>query len=270
MSLADAEPGEKPGDDVLIAFGAAPARPRNLTGGRGRTWMAGNVVFRPHGDAEESIWKARVLADREPAHGFRTSRPIPAADGNWVYGGWEAWEWLAGETDESRVVDVIRAGAAFHEAIVHLQRPAFIDHSDDAWSRADRMAWEENPLPRGSFMRRLEREFQPVLSPSQVIHGDLLGNVMFAPDLPPAIIDWAPYWRPAGLGAAIAAVDASCWHGWPAGRLAELGDGIPEWRQLLVRAVAFRIATLHNLDSWGEGMDERHEPVVSAVISIPS
>ncbi|WP_166979647.1 hypothetical protein [Paramicrobacterium fandaimingii] len=270
MSLSDVAPGERPGDDVLVAFGAGPERPRKLTGGRGRTWMVGNVVFRPHGDAEESSWKARVLADLEPNRGFRMSRPIPAADGNWVYGGWEAWEWLAGEADESRAVAVIAAGAAFHEAIAHLPRPAFIDHSDDAWSNADRMAWGENPLPRGSFMRSLEREFQPVHSLSQVIHGDLLGNVLFAPDLPPAIIDWAPYWRPAGLGAAIAAVDAASWHGWRADRLAELGGGIPEWRQLLVRALAFRIATLHNLDAWSAEMDERHEPVVNAVISIPS
>ncbi|WP_166997068.1 hypothetical protein [Paramicrobacterium fandaimingii] len=243
--------------------------PRKLAGGRGRTWVAGDVVFRPHGDTDEAAWKANVLADLEPNSAFRTARPIPAADGSWFSGGWEAWEWLTGEADESRVGDVIAAGAAFHEAIAHFPRPAFIDHSDDAWSNANRMAWGENPLPRGSFMSRLEREFLPVHSLPQVIHGDLLGNVMFAEGLPPAIIDWAPYWRPAGLGAAIAAVDASCWHGLPAERLAELGGGIPEWRQLLVRALAFRIATLHNLDAWSAQMDERHEPVVGAVISMP-
>ena len=100
-----------------------------------------------------------------------------------------------------------------------------------------------------------------------MIHGDLLGNVLFHADSPPAIIDWAPYWRPAGLGAAIAAIDAACWHAWPTDRLLELGDSIPEWRQLLVRALTFRIATLHILGHWDAKMEKRHEPIVNAAIA---
>ncbi|MFY9712245.1 MAG: hypothetical protein WAK00_02125 [Microbacterium sp.] len=59
-----------------------------------------------------------------------------------------------------------------------------------------------------------------------------------------AVIDWAPYWRPRGFGAAVAVADAVCWHGYPLSRLAE-DRGIPQWRQLLLRALAFRMATLH-------------------------
>lgn len=104
-------------------------------------------------------------------------------------------------------------------------------------------------------------------TPSQVIHGDLLGNVLFAQGRPPALIDWAPYWRPAGLGAAIAVADAACWHGYPLDDLAG-HHGIPEWRQLLLRALVFRMTTLHLLGYWDDVQAERHAPIAEAVIAL--
>jgi len=139
--------------------------------------------------------------------------------------------------------------------------------SDDLWNRADRMAWEEELLPPGDLLAAAAREFRRVAAPLQVIHGDLLGNVLFEPGSAPAIIDWAPYWRPAGLGLAIAAVDAACWHGWPSDRLNELGAGIAFWGQLLIRALAFRVATQVNHDRWDADMEARHAPVLDAAIA---
>ncbi|WIE56072.1 hypothetical protein [Curtobacterium sp. MCBD17_003] len=254
-----------PSSAVFVAFGAGSGPSHRLSGGRGATWRAGDVVVRPAGDPDEANWRSAVLESLPPTAGFRTARPIRAADGGWLSDGWEAWQWLPGHADETRVVDVIRAGAAFHRALATLPRPDFLDHTDDPWSRADRMAWGEDTLPPGALLDRLAAAFVPVRSPSQAIHGDLLGNVLFEPGAAPAIIDWAPYWRPAGLGAAIAAVDATCWHRSPVERLDDLGRGVAEWRQLLVRALVFRIATLHLLGWWSAAMDDRHRPVVDVV-----
>lgn len=254
-----------PDPDVLRAFGVDGRRLERLAGGRGLTWRAGDVVFRPHDGAAVTDWRAGVLVGLEHTEAFRTPRPVLARDGGWRAGDWEAWEWLPGRADEGRVVDVVRVGRAFHEAVAHLGRPAFLDHTDDAWSRADRMAWEEAPLPRTPSLDRLSRAFRSVRSPSQLVHGDLLGNVLFAEGQPPAVIDWPPYWRPAGLGAAIAAVDAVCWHGVPLDRLDLLGDGVAEWAQLLVRALAFRIATLQLLGAWDVAVEDRHRMVIDAL-----
>jgi hypothetical protein len=49
--------------------------------------------------------------------------------------------------------------------------------------------------------------------PAQLVHADLGGNVLFAPGLAPAIIDFSPYWRPPGYAEAVAAVDAFLWFG---------------------------------------------------------
>ena len=259
-----------------------------LGGGRGLTWRAGDVVLRPSGDRLEARWRSATLARLDHTAGFRTPRPVAAASGDWVVDagaaaaasrrlgwhrrqhrddGWEAWRWVDGRTDPTRVDDVIAAGAAFHRAIAHLPRPDFLDHRDEPWSRADRMAWgESSRCPTTRRWTAWPRRSGRSTSPSQLVHGDLLGNVLFTPGEPPTVFDWAPYWRPAGLGAAIAAVDAVCWHGVAVGRLGVLGTGVPEWPQLLVRALAFRIATLHLLDAWDAEQTVRHRPVVDAVV----
>lgn len=76
------------------------------------------------------------------------------------------------------------------------------------------------------------------------MHGDLTGNVLFAVGLPPAIIDFSPYWRPVAYAEAVAAVDGALW--FDAGAqvlpLAETGRLSV---QLLARALIFRLVALN-------------------------
>lgn len=209
------------------------------------------------------MWKAEILAKLRHSAEFRTPRPVQVRSGGWTVDGWEAWQWLPGQTDERRVADVLRAGAAFHAAIASLERPQFIDLADDPWARADRVAWEEEPLPDDDTVRRLAVAFRPISDASQLIHGDLLGNVMFAPGQPPTIIDWAPYWRPTGYANAIVVADAACWHGLPPERMREM---LAVDSQYLIRALVFRIATFQLLGVWDARMAERHRPVVDVAL----
>lgn len=258
----------EPSSQVFEEFGADFASRERLDGGRGRTWRAGHVVVRPTGGGSEADWRAEVLGDLEHTHEFRTPRPIRAASGVWVVDGWEALQWVPGAADQTRVSDVLRAGDAFHRAVAGLPKPSFIDTSDDPWALADRMAWGEHQLPSDPMLNRLAAQFRPVQTRSQVIHGDLLGNVLFADGQPPAIIDWAPYWRPAGLGSAIAVVDAVCWHRAPLEAVDELGADVPEWSQLVLRALTFRIATFHLLGLWDSARSNRYAPVVDAAVTL--
>lgn len=255
-----------PPPTVFAAFGASEA-PEQLAGGRGLTWRSGQIVVRPTADPEEASWKSDVLAMIDGAEGFTVPRPIRDHKGNWVHDGWQAMEWIPGVADETRVRDVVRAGQAFHGAIAGLPRPSFIAASNNPWSNADRIAWGEMPLPADELLQLLRAEYRPVDTPPQVIHGDLLGNVLFAEGRHPAVIDWAPYWRPPGLGPAIAVVDAACWHGYPLDALANTHN-IPQWRQLLLRALVFRMATLHLLGRWDDLQADRHAPVAAATIAL--
>lgn len=266
--VAPAEP-RPPSGFVLAAFGAR-GTPTRLAGGRGLTWRAGDVVLRPAEALAETAWKSPILAALSGRDAFTVPRPLRDARGAWVVDGWEALEWVPGAADPSRVDDVVRVGMAFHRALAGLPEPSFIAASDHAWSRADRIAWgegEQDVPPGDRLLDALLAQYRPLDEPAQVIHADLLGNVLFAADRPPAVIDWAPYWRPAGWAAAIAVADAVCWHGHPLDRLGE-DYGIAHWRQLLLRALVFRMATLHLLGRWDAEQAAIHAPVVDAVLAL--
>ena len=265
--MVGTNPSIVPTPAVLAAFGASET-PERMAGGRGLTWRSGHIVVRPTDDPEEATWKSQVLAEIDSSEGFTVPRPIRDDRGNWVHDGWQAIEWIPGVADETRVGDVVRAGDAFHRAIAGLPRPSFIGASYDPWSKADRIAWGEATPPADELLELLVAEYRLVNTPSQVIHGDLLGNVLFAEGRPPAIIDWAPYWRPPGLGAATAVVDAACWHGYSLDALAD-HHGIPQWRQLLLRALVFRMTTLHLLGYWDDPQAGRHKPVAAAIVALP-
>jgi uncharacterized protein (TIGR02569 family) len=130
------------------------------------------------------------------------------------------------------------------------------------------VAWEEAPIGDGELLTLLARARRAVRLPDQLVHGDLLGNVLFAEAVAPAVIDWSPYWRPASWGLAIAAADALCWHG--AGvDVVRRWSHLPDWGQMLVRALIFRIATR---DASGPGArirepDSVYRPVVALAIA---
>ena len=104
----------------------------------------------------------------------------------------------------------------FHRAVAGLPRPAFIAARTDPWTIGDRVAWGEAPLePYGHIdqIARLADVLEPLTDASQLIHGDLTGNILFDDALPPAVIDVSLYWRPPSFASAIVVADALVWEG---------------------------------------------------------
>lgn len=258
--------------EVLHAFGVSGV-PEVLPGGKGGTWRVGDVVLKPSDGADESRWRAETLAVVQVSAEFRVPRPVPAADGSWLVEGWEAWRVVAGEPDTARIDEVVRAGSAFHAAVADVPRPDFLDARQDPWSYGDRVAWEEAPISGTSagleLLEPLALARRPVHLPEQIVHGDLAGNVLFADGVAPAIIDWSPYWRPVPWAAAVAVVDALCWYG--AGpQLIGRWSHLPEWGQMLVRALIFRIATrdaAFGLNAQAREPNSAYRPVVAMAIA---
>ena len=90
-----------------------------------------------------------------------------------------------------------------------MPEPRFLRERTDLYSWADRLAWGEiddadGRTGSGHGATAVRRRWPPVAGRStcrsQVVHGDLYGNVLFAGIAPPAVVDITPYWRPAGLG----------------------------------------------------------------------
>jgi uncharacterized protein (TIGR02569 family) len=239
MSESDARPSNK----VLEAFDLARQEIKPLSGGTDRAWRSGGTVLKPCYDSVEWRWMAEQLPGIRQ-EGFRLPLPLPARDGQWIVGGWCAQTAVEGKHVEGRWLDVLAVGERFHQAIAHLDRPGFLDGRNHPWALGDRVAWGEIPAPlEHPVLRRMLDLCRPVSLESQLVHGDLCGNVLFCEDQPPAVIDFSPYWRPVGFAAAVVVADAVCWEGAVPETFYEAIAEIEQFPQLLVRALIFRIVT---------------------------
>ena len=241
---------ERHRNEVFAAF-AVSSDPIALSGGEGPAWRVGDLVFKPAAGEEEWSWLgAHLPSVRED--GFRLALPVPAPDDRWVIDGWSAQTCVAGgHPSEPRWLEVLDVSARLHAAMRHLPRPPFLDARTHEWAIGDRVAWGEMAPPvRHEFLDRLLEIRRPVELLPQVIHGDLTENVLFDDALPPAVIDPAVYWRPAGYASAIVVGDAIRWSMADPAPLLEATDHLEAFQQLLVRASIFRLVTTLAVDGW--------------------
>jgi uncharacterized protein (TIGR02569 family) len=254
---------EPPPEHVLAAFGLSGVRPAPLGASWEGGWRCGEVVLSMVADNARAAWSARV---RETlfVDGVRLARPVRSTDGRYVVSGWRADTFVAG-APEPRHDEVVSAAVRLHEATGKLERPRFLTQGPtapwadvDVFIAADRAAWEERPLqsvpsaarvvpPTADGQRsidlinQLARLRRPTKSPNQLVDGDLYGTVLFAGTAAPGITDITPYWRPASWAAGVVVVDALAWGEADEG-LIERWNALPEWPQMLLRALMFRLA----------------------------
>lgn len=269
-----------PTASVIRAFGVREDALRRLPGGMGHAWTDGRLVLKPVGCIPEHDWVCDVYAAWD-GHEVRVPEPVRpqlAEAGCWSTDGWGAHVFLPGRDVDlvSELATVRHASDVFHHSVKDLPRPEFMDSRDDPWAFGDRLAWE-GAEPEGddetlALIRRLRGHLAPVSGPGQVIHGDILPNVLVADGLSPAVIDWPPYFRPVGMANAIASTDAVTFRGAPLRLLDEWATG-DDWSQLLVRALLYRLGPTGFFVSrnrlMGSLVDhvERVRPVVDAVLS---
>ena len=254
---------ESPPELVLVAFGLGGTQPTPLGAGWEGGWRCGEVVLSMVADHARAAWSAKV---RETLFidGIRLARPVRSTDGRFVVAGWRADTFVAG-TPEPRHDEVVSVAVRLHEATASLERPRFLTQAPvppwtevDVFTAADRAAWEDRPfhsLPPGAprppasadgdrsvdLLEQLATLRKPIKSNSQLVHGDLYGTVLFAGSAAPGITDLAPYWRPASWAAGVVVVDALSW-GEADDGLIDRWDALPEWPQMLLRALMFRLA----------------------------
>ena len=247
----------------MAAFGQKGGRPEPLGEGWDGGWRSGEIVLSLVADHARAAWSAKV---RETlfVDGLRLARPVRSTDGRYVVSGWRADTFVSGEP-EPRHDEVISAGVRLHEATAKLERPRFLTQAPvppwsdvDVFIAADRAAWEDRPLqslPPGArvspgsadgersadLLNQLAGLRKPTKSPNQLVHGDLYGTVLFSGTAAPGITDITPYWRPTSWAAGVVVVDALSW-GEADDGLIERWDALPEWPQMLLRALMFRLA----------------------------
>ncbi|AMY24702.1 hypothetical protein A3Q41_03411 [Rhodococcoides fascians] len=253
----------EPPQHVISTFGLRDVEPAPLGADWDGGWCLGDVVLSPVADHARAAWSAKVR-ETLTVDGVRLARPVRSTDGRYVVSGWRADTFVAGEP-EPRHDEVVSLSMRLHAATAQLERPRFLVQPPvapwadvDVFVAADRAAWEAVPLrtARGAgapepsssdgkssleLVKQLATLRKPVESPDQLVHGDLFGTVLFSGSDAPGISDITPYWRPASWAAGVAVVDALSWGDADDG-LVGRWDDLPEWPQMLLRALMFRLA----------------------------
>jgi len=236
-----------PSNRVIEAFGGKPPAIR-IRGGQETTWAAANVIIKPLDTSLEVIqWQASTFSSLMGRSDLQLSAPRKTPNGDIVLEGWTAWDRLEGSSEhQGRWDEIIRAGQIFSDIVKDVPRPPFLDARDDPWAIADRIAWGEIPADAVLHVRYIEDLLKrrssrtPTCEASQLIHGDLTGNVLLSETHVPAVIDISPYWRPRSFATAIVVVDALTWEEAPLewGRKYLQDDS---QKQAFIRALLFRV-----------------------------
>lgn len=212
--------------------------------GAGPLWRCDEIALRPVTNPAEASWVAQTLGELHVPD-LRIGRPLRSSDGRWVVGGWVAFRHIEGRV-EPRYDDVVSASLRLHKATADLPTPRFLSARADVFAMADRAAAgvEEAPLDPargGRLFAVLSGSRKPLGLRSQVVHGDLFGNVLFVGDAAPGIVDFTAFYRPAEWAAAVVVVDALAWGGADEG-LPRRWSHLSEWSQVLLHALLFRLA----------------------------
>ena len=260
-----------PSAAVLQAFRAVEP-PVMLPGGQGETFRSGDIVLKLAQDDDETRWIAEFYLQVQN-DGFRVPKPIRLAQGGFVYQGWQAWEYLPGEHQSARWLEIIDVCLKFHAAISAMPYPNYFARRDNnPWVIADQIAWDELTIEHhpktDPIIRRLRRCLRPIDARSQLIHGDFGGNVLFETGLFPAVIDFSPYWRPVPFAIGVIIADAIVWGG-AEYSLIDAGSGFENFIQYLLRAELRRVIeldTLHRDYGWDTlGEIDAHLPLVNVI-----
>lgn len=256
-SSCDSVEPVQPPPEVLDLF-AVPDHVTPLSGGHGRSFVAGDLVLSPGRDAATSAWLNPVLArlavelDTTRPRAIRIAMPIPSRDGRWVVGGWGASRFEP-HTRPCRDLDLLVAtGRLLHARLASAlpDMPSGLRDRTDRWARAERAAFGVTPGAAppgqrdGSAQAALVAELRTHLDdtdlgPSQLVHGDLAGNVLLDATQVPVVIDVAPYWRPSLWAEGVCVLDAVLWHGADPSVMGGWSGGAQ--RQAMLRAALFRV-----------------------------
>ena len=144
-----------------------------------------------------------------------------------------------------------------------------MDDNRTPWGKAHRWCWGTRPQAIQPQLQPLVEQLyelrQPIQSsPAQLIHGDLNPeNILIAPGLPPALLDFSPFWAPADFALAIFAN----WIGPRRGDASVLQHfaHIPDFDQLLIRAALRMLLVMvvfGDLDDWETCSEKRAAELV--------
>jgi hypothetical protein len=230
-------------DNVAAAFGCR-GRQQLLEGGEGKSIRVGSCVFKPIENEARYTWACDLLLRLRPGD-YRIHQPRRTETGGFVYNGWGASRYEMGEPAAGRWEEKLRVCRSFHAELDQLQISS-MPPGDDPWSQAQEITWQRGSLPDtvdseiAAFIERLFDGYETMPRPDRIIHSDLCGNILFAANELPCVIDFSPAHGSPQYAESILIADAIAWEKAPLALVDELRYA-KGFRQLLLRAINFRL-----------------------------
>lgn len=242
-------PEEFPPTHVLDAFGLR-GDPEKLAGGQGNSYLVGSFILKREQHEALAQGTAEIVSDLV-VDGLRIPQPLRSTSSRMVEDGWTAYRRVSGKEQKGRFEEKLEISTRLHNALAQIQKPAFLDGRTHPWAIADAFVWDGRPLEMEDRIKTLVGTLQSHIHPidveSQLIHGDLSGNILFAEDESPAIIDFSLYWRPSWYANAIILTDVVVWEDHPLTTIESFLSN-ETYRQLLLRAALWRIVTIQEFE----------------------
>jgi hypothetical protein len=202
-----------PGPEVLEAFEIVGPLETLRENDSGSVVRSGDTVLKWIGpysmEHQDSLSVAPLAIETidgvdEEEKQFRLAKPKKTIDGRWLTeNGWSAWSYVEGRpAGVADTAAVIGAANRFHVAIRHVPKHDALDKNTSPWGLAHRYCLESLPRNIHPDISPLVAALSELVSPiedaaDQLIHGDLNpGNVLVADGMPPALIDFTPWWGP--------------------------------------------------------------------------
>jgi uncharacterized protein (TIGR02569 family) len=229
--------------EITASFHCAGVE-QSLIGGEGKSIRIGDCVFKPIDNVERYSWSCDLLL-KLPKSGYRISEPLRTTDGSFVHDGWGASTFEAGEHVNGRWQEKLQISRLFNAQINDLALSP-IPPSDDFWSQAHEIAWQDIPIPATLHPKMtmviddIFAHYQPLFRDRGIIHSDICGNILFQGGLDPCVIDFSPASGSVEYAEAILVSDAIAWENAPL-EIIDLISGNEHYRQNLLRSINFRI-----------------------------
>lgn len=236
-----------------------------LSGGEGQTYKSGKIILKKTNNEIESIGLADFVYNLEIKPGLRIQKPVKSVKGNWVESGYVAWEFLEGKEFSGNFEQKITICKMFNKTFEGYAKPKFLEYKNDPWFIADKYVWGEKDGEYQEDFQEIIRstlqKINPINLESQLIHGDISGNIISDDVLGAAVIDLTFYYRPVNYSIAILLVDMLTWEGADIS-LYGLVKEIPSIDQLLLRAGLKR--AVEQFEQCEAGLKSKQEAIIRA------
>jgi hypothetical protein len=226
---------------------------QEISGGRGSTISIGEYILKPlDTTSEEANWVMDLYEAINKVcenESFEIARPKRNRSGNWISNGWICFYKSKGKEDRAQLLEKLEISNELHKLLENYPKPDFLDLRNNRSSIADNIAWQSSDAqisykPLKEVFNKLQTISPKINLPSQIIHGDLGGNILFSESSKPVVIDFSPYFRPKAFANAIMVVDDLVWGSKDFKLLEELRVIDPDTFNLLPKAELKRLLEL--------------------------